>query len=115
MQRTISGELLNKDVPLSPTSTSLEDSLVSRQSSALSITVKETKLDDGELKEVEDELDEKKERRRKLKSVLKSTKPTPVITEEGLVVNNTIDSTRSDSFRVRSPHSPAGRECCIIL
>ena len=116
MERKISGQILldSKDIPLSPTSKSLENP----EMSLTGITIKETSADppsdeDGVLQEVDKNLDGKKDRR-KLTSVLKSTGRTPVIGESH-AANNTNDEYELGKTNSKRPTSPSGRECCAIL
>ena len=116
MIRNNSGQILldSKDIPLSPTSKSLEDPEIS----LTGISIKETSIDeDGVLKEVGKDLDGRNDRRRKLKSVLKSTGSTPVIDESRSTINTDDDYelSKTNSQRNKRPMSPPGRECCTIL
>ena len=62
--------------------------------------------------EIEAALDGRNERRRKPKSVLKNSNPSPVLTDRNLSTT----TTKSNSFREKRPSTSSnGRDCCIIL
>ncbi len=110
MERNISGEILSSgdSIPLSPVNKSITDDS--------SVRVIESPIDDdGVLRDVEKELDGgvKNDRRRKLKSVLKSKTPTPVINIDDN--KNDHQLTAADSFRMKHTETDNARNCCVIL
>ena len=115
MERNMSGDISDSDVPLTPVS-------ITGENSSSNIIVKESCIDDdnsdedGILKEVEKALDGKNDRRRKLKSVLKNKTPTPVIITGDYSNDEASHATSpADDIRMRRTESPSGRNCCVIL
>lgn len=121
MERTLSGEVVQENIdnlePFSPAST-VTESEFNYPSSQPAVISKQPKSEEQEGQKEQMEFAEESNKRlhRNLKSVLKKTGPTPVLTVQASSGNTSKGSSDGDSRgeerRVGGPTS--GRECCVI-
>ena len=126
MERTLSGEVVQENIdnlePFSPASTvtesefnypSSQPAVISKQPKSEVVTSVER---EGQKEQMEFAEESNKRLHRNLKSVLKKTGPTPVLTVQASSGNTSKGSSDGDSRgeerRVGGPTS--GRECCVI-